>query len=244
MTLIFPLSRPQLLPLSLTFYWQLSNWLGIFIIILQAFFFYSLFLSFPFYICATLCQFLHSAYVIYALILAFLMSFVFLDTLTHTHWHTNTHTYTHRKRKPKWLLSDKLFSNFGWMLICVNGINLHKSINCLFALPLCLCVCVLSHLGLILPLAHSGLKGPPLLANLQIGQKRKNNATRRANWNHIATALTSLPLSLFLHLIIIYEKREEDLRKSEMTSFLLSARLSFPCEGCSLSLSRSLPPGG
>lgn len=28
------------------------------------------------------------------------------------------------------------------MLICVNGINLHKSINCLFALPLCRCMCV------------------------------------------------------------------------------------------------------
>lgn len=43
-------------------------------------------------------------------------------------------------------------------------------------------------------------EGPPLLANLQIGQKRKNNATRRANWNHIATALTSLPLRLPLPL--------------------------------------------
>lgn len=140
--------------------------------------------------------------------------------------HTYTGTHWHRKRKSKWLLSDKLFSNFGWMLICVNGINLHKSINCLFALPLVWTPVPFpcTHLSLILVLARPvHLGAPPLCENLQIGQKKEKQASGKLK-SHLRTHRQRS------HMKNVKRRRRHHLRKSEMTSSFfsfLSLSLSF-----------------
>lgn len=162
---------------------------------------------------------------------------------------SRTHTHWHRKRKPKWLLSDKLFSNFGWMLICVNGINLHKSINCLFALPLVCTPCPMrlrTHFSLILVLARPvHLGAPPLRENSQIGQKRKTSV------GQIEITSPNSPTTF------TYEEREEAAAALEkkwndffllfvLPSLPLTVSLSFSCVSFHWGWPRelSLPPGG